>query len=235
MKRIRRYFFISLMLLIGSIVAFYLIRFTVYIYTSMQQISARAVEQSDYTKITTPLPTGVAHDLCVEFEISPTDRRCQNGMVVYGPDFFPDIKSYLLAFPNRMQSIRPLKINLGYIGSLVRNQTMKGITGVYMISEAMESTLFLSTLRKRVFIIGSSRTQAARDCFSSYVLHLIWAARAFIHFTQPDTLLFRHLGCCCHRSQYFLCHVLAAAEIHPYALNRVNRPPRNSPPSEHKG
>jgi hypothetical protein len=101
MKKTRRYFFISLMLLIGSIVAFYLIRFTVYIYTSMQQISARAVEQSDYTKITTPLPTGVAHDLCVEFEISLTDRRCKSGAVVYGPDFFPDLKSYFLALPKQ--------------------------------------------------------------------------------------------------------------------------------------
>jgi hypothetical protein len=113
MKSIRKYFFISLVLLIGSIVAFYLIRFTVYIYTSLQQINARAVEQSDYTKITTPLSTDVTHDLCVEFEISLTDRRCQSGAVVYGPDFFPDIKSYLLALPKQDATYQTVEDKLG--------------------------------------------------------------------------------------------------------------------------
>lgn len=101
------------MLLIGSIVAFYLIRFTVYIYTSVQQINARAIEQSDYTKITTPLSADVAHDLCVEFEISPTDRRCESGAVVYGPDFFSDIKTYFFALPKQDATYQTVEDKLG--------------------------------------------------------------------------------------------------------------------------
>ena len=47
------------MLLILGIVTYYIVNFAIYIYTSVQQISAKAIERSDYTKITTPLPAGV--------------------------------------------------------------------------------------------------------------------------------------------------------------------------------
>lgn len=72
-----------------------------------------AATRSDYTKITTPLPRKIVRDLCAKFDIDPSDPRCLPNAIVYGPDFFGDIKSYLEQLPQQDQTLVTIQNKLG--------------------------------------------------------------------------------------------------------------------------
>jgi len=69
-------------------------------YSSWQNYTTRIAKQSNYAKITTPLPVSAAEDICLKFEIDPEDARCLPGAIVYAPDFFIDIKVYIDTLPD---------------------------------------------------------------------------------------------------------------------------------------
>jgi hypothetical protein len=83
------------------------------IYLSLQNYNKRLARQSDYTKITTPLPRDVVDDICSKFEINLSDTRCMPDSVVYGPDFFGDIKTYFRGLPQKDATLQTVRNKLG--------------------------------------------------------------------------------------------------------------------------
>lgn len=102
---------VSSLCLVGVVV--YVIPIVIDIYTSLQGYSRRVDEFSDYTKFTTPLPRSVVNDICSKFEINRNDARCQPDSVVYGPDFFKDIVSYINGLPKQESALDIVQDKLG--------------------------------------------------------------------------------------------------------------------------
>jgi len=59
------------------------------------------------------LPRSVVEDLCSKFEISPDDPRCLPDSVVYGPDFYADLKAYFKGLPQEKQTFATVEEILG--------------------------------------------------------------------------------------------------------------------------
>lgn len=113
MRRIVRYSMVVLALLVSGFVLYQIVQFGKYVSATVQQYDAQVARRSDYARTTTPLSSDVAHDLCDKFEISSKDRRCQPGAIVYGPDFFPVINSYLRALPKADATFQTVYEKLG--------------------------------------------------------------------------------------------------------------------------
>ncbi|MBN1370926.1 MAG: hypothetical protein JW987_03120 [Anaerolineaceae bacterium] len=54
---------------------------------------------ADYKSKTSPLSAEVVQDLCNKLDLPAQDWRCQPQAIVYAPEFFDDIKSYLRNLP----------------------------------------------------------------------------------------------------------------------------------------
>lgn len=95
LKNIKKTFRFVLTLLVLGVLGYFICPLTLNIWSALQKYNDRISKQADYTKITTPLPPNVVEDICSKFNIIQNDSRCLPNSVVYGPDFFSDIKSYL--------------------------------------------------------------------------------------------------------------------------------------------
>jgi hypothetical protein len=93
--------------LLCIIALYYLGRFSSLGYSAIKIHDTRVAESYDYTKRTTPLPQNVVDDICSKFALNQDDARCQPGAVVYGPDFFKDIKKYFNELP-KQETIIPI-------------------------------------------------------------------------------------------------------------------------------
>lgn len=95
-------------------VMFYVLQpIAVDIYTSLRNYNKRIEKQSNYTKITTPLPKNVIDDICFKFEISSSDVRCRRDAIVYGPDFFGDIKEHFENISSKDATFETVQDKLG--------------------------------------------------------------------------------------------------------------------------
>ena len=113
MKNKGRIILICVITLICLLVAYFATSVAVRIFTSLKNYDERIARQSDYTKITTPLPNDVVEDICLKFEIKSDDPRCLPGSVAYGPDFFPDIKEMLRHLPREEATYQTVQDKLG--------------------------------------------------------------------------------------------------------------------------
>ena len=113
MKNTSKIIKISVAILLCSVILYFIVPLAVHIYTTLQRYNERIASQSDYTKITTPLPRSIVDDICSKFEIDPNDTRCLPGAVSYGPDFFEDIKSYFKGLPRQDQTFATVEEKLG--------------------------------------------------------------------------------------------------------------------------
>lgn len=91
----------------------YAVPLAIRVYTSLHNYNQRVAEQLDYTKITTPLPRNIVDDICSKFELEANDVRCVPDSVVYGPDFFHDIKVYLNGLPKHETAMDIVQDKLG--------------------------------------------------------------------------------------------------------------------------
>jgi hypothetical protein len=96
------------------------------IYTSLRNYNQRIASQSDYTKITTSLPRNVVDDICSKFELETDDARCVPDSVVYGPDFFDHIKTYLNNLPDEEATLETVQDKLETYLVLCENPDNKG-------------------------------------------------------------------------------------------------------------
>ncbi|MFN8386581.1 MAG: hypothetical protein U0X92_09210 [Anaerolineales bacterium] len=80
---------------------------------TMTYNTEQAAQATNYPNVTTPLSQEAVTDLCKKFEINSDDKRCQLGAVVYGPDFFTDIKLYLYDFPENESTFELVESKLG--------------------------------------------------------------------------------------------------------------------------
>jgi len=62
-----------------------------------KEIALQAAD--DYKSKTSPLAEDVVQDLCNKLDLPAQDWRCQPETIVYAPEFFDDIKSYLRNLP----------------------------------------------------------------------------------------------------------------------------------------
>jgi hypothetical protein len=103
---------IATIIILGLIVN-YVIPIVLRIYTDLSNYSRRVEQSYDYTKITTPLPRNIVEDICIKFEIELDDPRCLEDSVVYGPDFFADIKDYFDELPSELATFEAVEDKLG--------------------------------------------------------------------------------------------------------------------------
>jgi hypothetical protein len=101
MKNMRKVVLIGVVLLACGALMYFAMPVLVNAHASWQRYTERVARQSDYTKITTPLPKNVVDDICSKFEIDRNDVRCLPDAIVYAPDFFGDIKTYLQRLPDQ--------------------------------------------------------------------------------------------------------------------------------------
>jgi len=110
----RKRIFVSLLVIVGLFAVYvFLLPIAIDVYTSLKAYNARIAESSDYTKITTPLSKDTSADICKQFEIDKADKRCQADAIVYGPDFFDDIKSYFRKVPKKDRTFALVQSRLG--------------------------------------------------------------------------------------------------------------------------
>ena len=108
-----RFVGIGISILVCGVVLYLIAPVAIDIYTSLRNYNQRIASQSDYTKITTPLPKNTVSDICSKFELDVNDDRCLPGSVVYGPDFFDDIKAYLNNLPDEKATFDVVHDKLG--------------------------------------------------------------------------------------------------------------------------
>lgn len=113
MRNIRKTFQLGLSLLALIAIAYFLCPLFFHIWTTLQNYNDRISRQSDYTKITTPLSRGVKEDICSKFNIDKSDSRCLPNSVVYGPDFFSDIKFFLAHVDEQQANVITIREKLG--------------------------------------------------------------------------------------------------------------------------
>ena len=110
----RKKILVSLLVIVGvTAVLVFLLPIAIDVYSSLKAYNARIAKSSDYTKITTPLSRETAADLCKKFEIDMDDKRCQVDAVVYGPNFFDDLKSYFRGVPENEATFELVQSKLG--------------------------------------------------------------------------------------------------------------------------
>lgn len=109
----KRIIYIGVTVLACSVFSYFVIPAVVEAYTLLQRYNARVTERDDYTKHTPPLSPAVAEDICTKFELDPSDERCLPGAVVYGPDFFKDIRAYFRALPDQVVALQIAEEKLG--------------------------------------------------------------------------------------------------------------------------
>ena len=76
---------------------------TVKILEIKQEVDQIATERADYKKHTDPLESETVTDLCLQLDIKEDDLRCQPNAVVYGPEFFPEIRAYVRNLPDALR------------------------------------------------------------------------------------------------------------------------------------
>ncbi len=103
---------VSVIAVAGAIFLYYAFSGFVYLYTALKTYNERQVRKNDYTQMTTPLKANVIKDICVKFEISTMDKRCQPDAIVYSPEFFDDIKAYLRYLPNEEKTYQNVQDKL---------------------------------------------------------------------------------------------------------------------------
>jgi hypothetical protein len=113
MKTHSRFTLICIILLVCGVVLYLVYPVAIDIYTSLRNYNQRISEQLDYTKITTPLPRSTVDDICSKFDIGSNDARCQPDSIVYGPDFFKDIASYLYDLSKQESALNVVQDKLG--------------------------------------------------------------------------------------------------------------------------
>ncbi len=113
MKFRSRYVLVVPAAILIAVFFYYAVHFSTVIYNDVQVYKTRVADSYDYTKRTTPLPQGVIDDICLKFAIGPNDARCQPDAVVYGPDFFADIKKYFNELPKQEDIIPIVDEKLG--------------------------------------------------------------------------------------------------------------------------
>jgi len=97
-----------------AVVLYFVVPPVVEIYTGLQKYNAEQIaNQTHYKEVTTPLPRSVVEDLCSKFGISPDDPRCLPDSVVYGPDFYTDLKAYFKGLPQEKQTFATVEEILG--------------------------------------------------------------------------------------------------------------------------
>ena len=69
-----------------------------------QEVDQIATERADYKKHTDPLESETVTDLCLRLDIQEGDPRCQPNAVVYGPEFFPEIRAYVKNLPDGLKT-----------------------------------------------------------------------------------------------------------------------------------
>ena len=79
----------------------------------LKAYSTRQAISNDYTLHTTPLPQSVVDDLCLKFGIEASSEHCQPGAIVYGPDFYDEIKSYFRNLPREDRTYEVVQDKLG--------------------------------------------------------------------------------------------------------------------------
>jgi hypothetical protein len=109
----KRIIYIGVVVLACSVLSYFLIPAAIELYTLLQRYNARTADKNDYTKHTTPLSPTVAEDICSKFDLDPNDERCLPGAVVYGPDFFKDIKTYFGALSDQAVVLQTVEEKLG--------------------------------------------------------------------------------------------------------------------------
>ena len=78
-----------------------------------QEVDQIATERADYKKHTDPLGPETVTDLCQRLDIQEGDPRCQPNAVVYGPEFFPEIRAYVRNLPNALRTQTEMEKLLG--------------------------------------------------------------------------------------------------------------------------
>lgn len=81
-------------LIFVSLIYFYVLPVATTVYSDIKRYETRTAYRDDYTNFTTPLSKDVVDDICAKLNIEKTSKNCLPGAVVYGPDFFDDIREY---------------------------------------------------------------------------------------------------------------------------------------------
>ena len=74
MRNIRKTFQFGLSLLVLFAIGYFICPLLCHIWTTLQNYNDRISRQSDYTKITTPLPRNAIEDICSKFNIDSSAK-----------------------------------------------------------------------------------------------------------------------------------------------------------------
>lgn len=120
--------FISVVAIFNIVLLIILLPKIIYLINGIHLYNERIKERDDYTKITTTLSRKTIDDICLQFDIEADDERCLPNSVVYGPDFFPDIKKFVNDFPKNQLT---RKIVDEKIGKYLVNCEIPSAEGIY--------------------------------------------------------------------------------------------------------
>jgi hypothetical protein len=113
MKKQTRTLMIGVTILACSLGVYLFAPIAIDIFTSLRNYQQRLANHPPYTEITTPLPRETVVDICSNFKLSANDPRCLPDSVVYGPDFFDDIKIFFRKLPKQEATLQTATEKLG--------------------------------------------------------------------------------------------------------------------------
>jgi hypothetical protein len=100
-------------LFFAFLIYFYILPVATTVYSDMKIYETRTAYRDDYTNFTTPLSKDVVDDICAKLDIEKTSKNCLPGAVVYGPDFFDEIKTYFRSLSNQEKNHNTVQNRLG--------------------------------------------------------------------------------------------------------------------------
>jgi hypothetical protein len=114
-----------------SLIYFYVLPVVSTVYSDIKEYRTQTAYRDDYTNFTTPLSKEVVNDICAKLNIEETSKNCLPGAVVYGPDFFDEIKMYFNEFPAEKKTYESVGNILGTYLVLCDTKSSQGDFGCY--------------------------------------------------------------------------------------------------------
>lgn len=99
--------------ILASLFYFYLLPAAKTVYVDVKEYETQVAYRDDYTNFTTPLSKDVIDDVCTKLNIQRGSKNCLPGAVVYGPDFFDEIKAYFNNLPEDKKTYEHVEQILG--------------------------------------------------------------------------------------------------------------------------
>ena len=114
MRLNKKILILGISLIIGSVLLFvYIFPFVHKVDASLLAYETRVANRDNYKLHTTPLLENVVEELCLKLDIMEFSEHCQNGVIVYAPELFGEIKTYFQNLPHPDRTYNVVQDKLG--------------------------------------------------------------------------------------------------------------------------